>query len=206
MSIERFLRQRAVDITMEGTYVLSELVRPAGQAAHIRLPHHPRFPVSNDGRGAGRRQGRRLPDVLLPDFGNFEGTISDTRTGGFLLELDMTQIMRAKLADKLTWLEKKHRDPCSIADARKHPRFVPRTPHSTLTLADGTVHGCVIQDVSLSGAAVSAQIQPPIGTPLAVGACIGRVVRHFQDGFAVKFVQEQSRDDLNRLIARVTPV
>jgi hypothetical protein len=151
----------------------------------------------------------RVGDCLtsyFKDFGNFEGTISDTRTGGFLLELDMTQAMRAKLADKLTWLEKKHRDPCSIADARKHPRFVPRTPHSTLTLADGTVHGCVILDVSLSGAAVSAQIQPPIGTPLAVGACIGRVVRHFPDGFAVKFVQEQSRDDLNRLIARVTPV
>jgi hypothetical protein len=50
--------------------------------------------------------------------------------------------------------------------------------------------------------AVSAEIQPPTGTPLAIGACVGRVVRHFPNGFAVKFVNEQSRDELNRLVAR----
>jgi len=62
-----------------------------------------------------------------------------------------------------------------------------------MTLADGTVHGCHIVDVSMSGVAVSAEIQPPTGTPLAIGACVGRVVRHFPNGFAVKFVNEQSR-------------
>ena len=60
----------------------------------------------------------------------------------------------------------------------KRPRFVPKASQSTLTLADGTVHGCYIIDVSLSGVAVTAEVQPPIGTPLAIGACIGRVIRH----------------------------
>ena len=61
---------------------------------------------------------------------------------------------------------------------------------------------CHIIDVSMSGVAVSAEIQPPTGTPLAIGACVGRVIRHFPNGFAVKFVKKQSRDELNRLVAR----
>jgi hypothetical protein len=59
--------------------------------------------------------------------------------------------------------------------------------------------------MSVSGVAVSAQLQPPIGMPLAVGACIGRVVRLLPDGFAVKFVEAQNRHDLDRLVARAAP-
>ena len=57
-------------------------------------------------------------------------------------------------------------------------------------------------DVSVSGAAVSAELQPEIGTPLAVGACIGRVVRHLANGFAVQFVEPLSRIDLERRFAQ----
>jgi hypothetical protein len=122
----------------------------------------------------------------------------------FLFELEMTRSMREKLSDKLTWLEKKQKDP-NVRDERRDPRIIPENSHSTLTLADGSIHGCFIIDMSVSGAAVSAQVQPPVGTPLAVGACIGRVVRLLPDGFAVKFVETQNRNDLNRLILRAAP-
>jgi hypothetical protein len=56
--------------------------------------------------------------------------------------------------------------------------------------------------MSITGAAVSAEVQPPVGMPLAIGACIGRVVRLLPNGFAVKFVERQNRNDLNRLITR----
>jgi hypothetical protein len=56
--------------------------------------------------------------------------------------------------------------------------------------------------MSITGAAVSAEVQPPVGMPLAIGACIGRVVRLLPNGFAVKFVERQTRNDLNRLITR----
>jgi len=45
-----------------------------------------------------------------------------------------------------------------------------------------------------------------IGTPLAIGVCIGRVIRHLPDGFAVKFVKQQGRDELHRRIARTALV
>jgi hypothetical protein len=84
-------------------------------------------------------------------------------------------------------------------------RIIPADPHSTLTMADGATHGCFVIDMSVSGAAVSSPLQPQIGTPLAVGACIGRVVRLLPTGFAVKFVEPQNRHDLARLIARAAP-
>jgi len=105
----------------------------------------------------------------------------------------------------LTWLEKKQKNP-AILDARKHARFVPPNPHSTLTLADGSIHPCFIIDVSATGAAVSAAVQPPVGMPLAVGACIGRVVRPLPNGIAIKFIEQQNLKDLDRLIARAAPV
>src|SRR6266481_732759 len=86
-----------------------------------------------------------------------------------------------------------------VSDVRKNARIIPANPHSMLILADGTTHSCFIIDMSIAGAAVSAELQPPVGTPLAVGACIGRVVRLLPNGFAVKFVERQNRNDLNRL-------
>jgi hypothetical protein len=202
VSIERFQRQRAVDLMIDGTYVLPNWYDPEGRLRTFacRATRVSPFRMMVEAPVVGK-VGDSLTSYFR-DFGHFEGTISDTTTRGLLLELDMTRPMRARLAEKLIWLEKKTKDPFSISEARQHPRFVPKASQSTLTLADGTVHGCHIIDVSMSGVAVSAEIQPPTGTPLAVGACIGRVVRHFPNGFAVRFVKEQSRDELNRLVAR----
>jgi hypothetical protein len=202
VSIERFLKQRAVDLMMDGTYVLPNWYDPQGRLRTFacRATRVSPFRMMVDAPVVGK-VGDSLTSYFR-DFGHFEGTISDTTTRGLLLELEMTRSMRAKLAEKLIWLEKKTKDPFNISDARENPRFVPKASQSTLTLADGTVLGCHIIDVSMSGVAVSAEIQPPTGTPLAIGACVGRVVRHFPNGFAVKFVNEQSRDELNRLVAR----
>lgn len=139
------------------------------------------------------------------EFGNLEGHISDTTAGGFLLELSMSGAMREKFASKLTWLESKLKDP-GVQDGRKQARIIPASPHSTLTFADGAVRSCFVIDMSVSGAAVCAEVQPPIGMPLAVGACVGRVVRHLPDGFAVKFVEQQNRGDLERRVVRPAPL
>ena len=80
--------------------------------------------------------------------------------------------------------------------------MIPAQPRSTLTLADGAILECTIIDVSVTGAAVAAPLQPEIGTPLAIGACVGRVVRVFPDGFAVHFIEKQKQYDLVRLISR----
>jgi PilZ domain len=205
MSVKEFLKQRAVNIAVGGSYTLANWFDSQGK---------PRTFACRTSRVSPFRMTVAVPVVgrvgdnissYFGDFGKLEGLISDTTPGGFLLELAMTTAMREKFASKLTWLEKKQKDP-SIPDARRQARIIPATPHSILTLADGTVHSCFVIDMSIGGAAVSADIQPEIGTPLAVGACVGRVVRLLPDGFAVKFVEIQNREHLDRRVVRPVPL
>ena len=201
MSVKEFLNQRAVTIAVGGQYTLSKWFDAQGK---------PRTFACRTSRVSPFRMMVAVPVVgkvgdpitsYFGDFGKLHGIISDTASGSFLLELEMTKSMREKFASKLTWLDKRQKNP-NIRDGRKQPRIIPATPHSTLTLADGTIRSCFVVDMSTSGAAISAEVQPPIGMPLAVGACVGRVIRHLSDGFAVKFVEEQKRNDLERLVMR----
>ncbi|MDB5500504.1 MAG: type pilus assembly PilZ [Tardiphaga sp.] len=201
VTVKDFLKQRAVNIVVGGNYELPNWLdaqgRPRNFACRTSRVSPFRMIVAAPVVG---RVGDQITSYF-GDFGSLEGRISDTTAGEFLLELNMTGAMRQKMADKLSWLEKKLKD-ASVQDARRQARIIPAVPHSALTLADGSIHSCFIIDVSVSGAAVSADLQPAIGTPLAVGACIGRVVRHLPDGFAVQFVEPQNRADLERRIAR----
>src|SRR5258708_8212505 len=138
------------------------------------------------------------------DFGKLEGVISDPASGAFLLELEMTRPMREKLANMLTWLEKKLKDP-RLPDVRKDARIIPANPHSTLIRADGSTHSCFIIDMSVAGAAVSAEVQPPVGMPLPTGACIGRVVRPLPNGFSGNVVEQPNRNALYPPIAPPLP-
>ena len=204
MSVKKFLKQRAVNIAVGGNYTLANWYDRQGKPRTFacRTTRVSPFRMMVDVPVVGK-----VGDPItsyFSDFGKLEGFISETMSRGFLLELEMTRSMREKLANKLAWLEKKLKDP-SIPDVRKDARIIPATPHSTLIMADGTTHGCFVIDMSSTGIAVSAQVQPPIGMPLAIGTCIGRVVRLLPDGFAVKFVERQNRNDLNRLIARPVP-
>jgi hypothetical protein len=204
VSVKEFLNQRAVSIAIGGQYTLTKWFDAQGK---------PRTFACRTSRISPFRMMVAAPVVgkvgdpissYFGDFGKLNGVISDTANGSFLLELEMTKSLREKFATKLTWLDKRQKNP-NIRDGRKQPRIIPASPHSTMTLADGTIRGCFIVDMSTSGAAVSAEVQPPIGMPLAVGACVGRVVRHLPDGFAVRFVEEQKRNDLERLVIRPTP-
>jgi hypothetical protein len=204
VSVEKFLRQRAVKIAVGGNYTLPNWYDRQGKLRTFacRTTRVSPFRMFVDVPVVGK-VGDRL-SAYFRDFGKFDGLISDTKAGGFLLELEMTRAMRESFASKLIWLESKLKEP-AIPDLRKAARIIPENPHSLLTLADGTTHRCFVVDMSISGAAVSSELQPQIGTPLAVGACIGRVVRRLPNGFAVKFVEPQDRLDLARLIARAAP-
>jgi hypothetical protein len=201
LSVETFLKQRAVNIAVPGSYTLPNWYDPQGKLRTFacRTSRVSPFRMMVDVPVVGK-VGDRLSSYFR-DFGKFEGLISEAMKGSFLLELEMTRSMREGFANKLSWLEKKQKD-SNTRDSRKDARIIPVNPHSTLTLADGTHHDCFIIDMSVSGAAVSAQFQPPIGTPLAIGACVGRVIRALPDGFAVKFIDPQDRHELDRLIAR----
>lgn len=201
MSIKEFLVQEAVSIALNGQYTLANWFDPKGK---------PRIFACRTSRISPFRMivavpvlgkvGERITSHFR-DFGALEGHISDTANGSFLLELAMTPSMREKFASKLTWLDNRQKNP-AMRDGREHARMIPASAHSTLTFGDGSTRGCFVIDMSVSGVAVSADLQPHIGMPLAVGACVGRVVRLLPQGFAVKFVEPQNRSHLERLVMR----
>ena len=201
MSTERFLKQRAVNVALDGHYTLPNWYDPEGKLRTFscRTNRVSPYRMIVDVPVVGK-----VGDYLTSyfrDFGKLDGRISDTKPGCFLLELDVTYATRERIANKLTWLEERQKDP-EIIDLRKNPRVIPAKSHTTLTLADGGVHECFVIDMSVTGAAVSAQVELEVGTPLAIGACVGRVVRASASGVAVRFVEKQNQYELERLVIR----
>lgn len=128
------------------------------------------------------------------EFGKLEGEIIRALDGGFVMSISATDEERQKLRTKIEMYENiKNYD---FSDRRMHKRVVPADPRSTLIFSDGSRRECFVIDISESGAAISVDMRPEIGTPLAVGTVVGRVVRHFAEGFAVEFVQRQNIETL----------
>jgi len=132
--------------------------------------------------------------AYLDHIGRVEGKITRIIDNGFAMNLGATPRKRDKLAAQLTWLA--NRDILNLPEDRRHDRIVPRNPICLLTLEDGSRMSCRIIDLSLSGAAISAEQRPPLRSQVSLGRVHARVVRHLEDGFALEFVHEQLAETL----------
>ena len=101
--------------------------------------------------------------MISNELGNLEGAISQISEQGFAMQIAADEALRAKLAAKISWHVKARKQ--GIADKRQNQRLVPKYPFTTLILPDSTCLKCFVIDISVSGAAVSAEIRPEIGTP-----------------------------------------
>jgi c-di-GMP-binding flagellar brake protein YcgR len=137
--------------------------------------------------------------VYLDHIGRVEGKITRIIDSGFAMSVSATPRKRDKLASQLTWLA--NRDILNLPEDRRHERIVPRNPVATLTLEDGTRLTCRIIDLSMSGAAVSAEKRPPLQSKVALGKVLARVVRNLDEGFALEFIHEQHPDTLEASIS-----
>ncbi len=136
--------------------------------------------------------------VTLLEFGKLEGTVLKTLELGFVMSVNLTDEEREKFAARIEWYEKhKNHD---LPDNRTSKRIIPQNPHSVIVLSDGSVMGAFIIDMSVSGDAVSADIEPRNGEALAVGKIVGRVVRRFPGGFGVKFIGPQDPLTLEKML------
>jgi hypothetical protein len=132
----------------------------------------------------------------IEHLGKLKGSIMRVLERGFIMNIIATAEEREKLATKIEWLGKfKDHDE---GDRRAQRRFAPANPYSQIMLPDGSTQTCLVVDLSVTGAALSAEAVPDIGTVLAVGKVVGRVVRHFEGGFAVEFTERQSPDEIEK--------
>jgi len=127
--------------------------------------------------------------AYLDHIGRVEGKITRLLDNGFAMTVGATPRKRDKLAAQLTWLA--NRQILNLPEDRRHDRIVPRNPMSVLKFDDGRAMACRIMDLSLSGAALAAEIKPLVGEPVTLGRVQARVVRHLEEGFAIEFVHAQ---------------
>jgi hypothetical protein len=137
--------------------------------------------------------GERL-SARFDHVGILKGQVSRLLPDGFAMTIEASDSERAGLAARIAWL--KRRTMHAVADHREYKRSLPHDPRSVILFADNRTQGCFIIDYSQSGVAVSADALPQIGSPIAVGTLVGRVVRDFETGFAVQFATVQSNDGL----------
>jgi hypothetical protein len=186
VSIADLFQRRSIDLRLGGRYSLASRYDTRGTRREFACrtsrvspsQMHISVPVLGP-------VGERVV-TYFGDFGNLDGWITNITEGGFLLDLELPRQRREKFVAQLTWL-KKHQEDAAIIDGRAQRRVVPKNPHSTLIFGDGTTLNCLVIDVSPSGVAVSADVEPEMGMRLAVGRCVGTVVRQFPEGFAVEF-------------------
>ena len=134
----------------------------------------------------------------LEEFGALVGKISKKVREGFVVDIAATDEERRALTKKIVWQQEFRAR--KVEDKRKYPRIVPKKPISILILLDGTWHNSLVIDVSAAGVAVSSEIMPDIGTPLAVGRVVGKVARHLPAGFAVEFAEIHDLASIERAI------
>jgi hypothetical protein len=130
--------------------------------------------------------------------GRLEGVATRLFENGFAMTIGATLRKRDKLAAQLTWLTNRHL--LAQPEDRRHGRFVPKNPMTTLIMPNGLNIGCRLIDVSLSGAGIATQQRPPIGALVTIGKVQSRVVRHLEEGFAVEFTRLQHPDFLEESV------
>ena len=136
--------------------------------------------------------------AYIDEIGRLEGTIVESVERGFRMSILASQRKRDKLADVLTWLANRH--VLSLAEDRRHLRRTPKRRDAVVILADGESHPCRVMDMSLSGAALATPLRPPLGSPVRLGKLGARVVRHFDDGIGIEFMQIMSEAAIQQTI------
>ena len=132
--------------------------------------------------------------AYVDHLGRLEGGIVRATPTGFAMTISATPRKRDKLAAQLTWLANRH----ILGPPEDHhqDRIVPADSRTVMTMSNGSTLTCRIVDMSLSGASISSQTVPPIGTSITLGKVQGRVARHIDGGFAVEFSRLQHPDSL----------
>lgn len=133
-------------------------------------------------------------------IGKLEGVVVRLLERGFVMSINAGPQERERLADKIEWLDR-HKNH-EVAERRGDDRILPEKPNSQMILPDGRREACLVLDYSVSGAAVSARTVPPVGTVLGIGLLSARVVRIFQGGFAVQFVERQDPLSVEAVVIR----
>ncbi len=141
---------------------------------------------------AGVQPGERIV-AYLNQIGRVEGRVTQIFTKGFAIEMNVPAAKRDKLASQIAWLA--NRQALGLPQDRRHERIAPRDRYTILQLPNGREYTATLIDISVSGAALNVDCEPPIGARVVVGSTPAEVVRHVNCGIAVEFLSPLPADE-----------
>ncbi|MCA3555811.1 PilZ domain-containing protein [Aestuariivirga sp.] len=133
--------------------------------------------------------------AFIEDIGRVNGVAGEAAGHGFWVNFSFSANRQPRFVRHLRWLIR--RDLGLAAAERRHTRFEPRNRQARFMLPGGREQPCEVIDISLSGAGIRSRMRPSVGSPVTLGRMKGRVVRHFDDGFALEFLTPLERSDLD---------
>ena len=139
-----------------------------------------------------------LVSASFTSFGTLNGAVSRQYEDGFEMQFEQDDAAREALNARITSFSEKLWT--STSDRRVAQRVMPSNPRTVIARPDNWSQPCLIVDYSISGAAVSAAFQPSVGEIVTVGKVTGEVVRLFDFGFAVRFFEPQSAENIEGLL------
>jgi hypothetical protein len=137
--------------------------------------------------------------AYLDHLGRMEGTITRVTGDGFAMSVSATARKKDKVAAQLTWLA--NRKALGLPEDRRHERITPRNTRGTLRLDDDREMPARVIDISMSGAAFSADERPALGSMVTLGKVPGKIVRHLDVGVAMEFVRPLTDDEMTQDIS-----
>jgi len=133
--------------------------------------------------------------AYIEDIGRVDGTAGEPADNGFWVNLSFAGNRQPRFVRHLRWLIRRERG--LAAAERRHTRYEPSSKSARFALPGGREQPCEVIDISMSGAGLRSQLKPSIGSPVTLGRMKGRVVRHFEGGFALEFLTPLERSDLD---------
>lgn len=144
-------------------------------------------------------QGERIV-AYLETVGRVAGQVTNITQHGFVMSIVAPSKHRDKLADKLTWLHNLNKS--GIADDRVFQRFTPVHDKCEISVVTGEKYHCRLIDMSVGGMAVNVDLKAPVGSLVKFEDASAVVVRNFQGGIALEFVDKPSQKVIQKYFMR----
>jgi hypothetical protein len=150
--------------------------------------------VNLSGGGAALKSERELSPgkhmvLYIEGFGRYEGTIVLHGGGMPALNFTIGELKRKRLVEMLhQFVSQGPQAASELTELRRYVRS-PTAPRDEIVRQNGERMACDILDISLDGASLKTEGRPSIGEVIALGRCLGRVVRHHRNGIAIQYVR-----------------
>jgi hypothetical protein len=150
--------------------------------------------VNLSGGGAGLKSEHALIPgkhmiLYIEGFGRYEGNIVLHSGGTPALNFTIGELKRKRLTEMLhQFVSQGSLGAAELTELRRYARS-PTAPRDEIVRDNGERMPCDILDISLDGASLKTEGRPPIGEVIALGRCLGKVVRHHRNGIAIQYVR-----------------